>query len=193
MENIKLFNIPHEVRKAYEQLEVDEETGEIKGYEELEAVISQSREKILGTVGLIKRLQSVETATTARIQELTGNRDALRKKQERLRQLVASAMKGLDVQRLKDPVEGLGVSLQERDSVVFSDDENDINAFAAEHPELTTVRTSLKKIEIRNAIRENNGEVPAGLGGIVRLEPCQTILIRTSGRKQNNHEDGETQ
>lgn len=188
MENIKLFNIPFEVQKAYEQLELDEETGEIKGFEEFQYVISQSKEKILGTVGLIKYLQSVETATTARIQELIGNRDALRKKQERLRQLVTNAMQGLKVQKLKDPIEGLSVSVQKRNAIVFSEDEDKINIFSLVHPDLTDVKITLRKIELKKAIKLNKDEIPDFMSDIVSVEPKQSLLIRSSRKGQEDTE-----
>lgn len=55
---LKIYEIPHEIQMALNALEVDEETGEIVGWEKLDALTESATVKIANTARYIRHVQS---------------------------------------------------------------------------------------------------------------------------------------
>ena len=56
--DLKIYEIPHEMQLALNALTIDEETGEIVGYEQLDAVTESATQKIANTARYIRELES---------------------------------------------------------------------------------------------------------------------------------------
>lgn len=144
--NNTLYEITDKYLKVLDNLEIDEETGEILNAEELDELSGAFDEKAEATALYIKNLTAFVGDVKAEEAALAERRKSAEKRVERLKDLLASSM--LSVGR--DKVETTKVRVSFRKSVAVSiDDEKALPAdFVVE-----TVTTKPDKTAIKKAIQ----------------------------------------
>lgn len=144
---MKIYEISTAYRDAFNQLEVDEVTGEILNAEAFNQVQGEIKDKLLNTFCYIKEVNSDIDQLKLFINSLTARKKALERKTEWLKE---QCKKGLDVigeTKLKNNF--VSGSLRTTESVVVDDME-------LLPTEFKRVTVEPNKVEIKKAFKENN-------------------------------------
>ena len=91
---MNLFGIVNEIRTKLENLEVDEETGEVLNFAEIEELEAERDTKVENILCYCLDLQAEEDAIKNKAKELTKRARTVANKRERLKQYVASVLNG---------------------------------------------------------------------------------------------------
>lgn len=101
---MKLYEIAHEYRKALDAVQVDEETGEILGLDQLQLTGEEAKEKICAALCVIKETEADISSLRDHLANISRRKKSLENKQERLKSFVMEAMAGLGVEKVKNTV-----------------------------------------------------------------------------------------
>lgn len=161
---MKIYEIPSLLRSALDAVEIDEETGEILGAQNLDAIEGEATEKIENSGLYIRELQAEIEALKAESDRLTIRKRSLEKKVERIKSLMLPAVEALGgkVKGLK-----LTVSIGKTKSVELDD-----NAIELLPPEFIRTKVEADKTAISKALKEG-----VELSG-ARLVEKQSIRMR---------------
>jgi len=98
-----LYEISREYLAALENIEVDEETGEVLNLEALDAIEGSLNDKAENVTCQIKYLKAFSENIKAEIGELGKRRKSVDKKVERLTEYVITCLDGIDKKKLDTP------------------------------------------------------------------------------------------
>lgn len=161
---MKLYEIPFAIRSALDSVEVDEDTGEILGASDLDAIEGEAAEKIENSGLYIKEVMSEIDALKSESERLTLRKRYLEKKVERIKALMFPAVDALGgkVKGLK-----LTVSIGTSKSVELDD-----NALELLPSEFIRTKVEADKAAIGKALKEG-AELPGA-----RLIEKRSIRMR---------------
>lgn len=161
---MKLYEIPFAIRSALDSVEVDEDTGEILGASDLDAIEGEAAEKIENSGLYIKEVMSEIDALKSESERLTLRKRYLEKKVERIKALMLPAVDALGgkVKGLK-----LTVSIGTSKSVELDD-----NALELLPSEFIRTKVEADKAAIGKALKEG-AELPGA-----RLIEKRSIRMR---------------
>lgn len=154
---MKLYEIAHEYRKALEAVQVDEDTGEILGLDQLQLTGDEAKEKICAALCVIKETEADIGLLRDHLANISRRKKALENKQERLKYFVMEAMAGLGVEKVKNTVIS---GYLRKSEVIVVDDINDIpeGYLKVEYsPDKALIKDALKRgLDIKGThLREN--------------------------------------
>ena len=161
----KLYEITSQYLVALEQLEVDEETGEISGYEALESVQGNFEEKAENIALYIKDELAMESSIKAERMALAEREKSHKRKAESLKRYLVNSMSAVGKAKLETPK----VKLSFRKSVSTEVDDLNlipkdfIRTITEEKPDLTAIKKAIQAGQ----------EIPGA-----RLEEKQNLQIR---------------
>ena len=92
---MRLYEIPFALRNALDQIEVDEETGEIHGTDNLDAIEGEAAQKIENAGLYVRELNAEVAALKVEADRLTDRRRSLEKKAERIKALMLPAVESI--------------------------------------------------------------------------------------------------
>ena len=90
---MKLYEIPLAMRFALENVEIDEETGEILNVDELNAIEEEASAKIEATAFYLREIDSEASAVEAEGKHLLERAKSIQKKREYIRSLLEPALR----------------------------------------------------------------------------------------------------
>lgn len=140
---IKLYEIPQEVRIALNQVQIDEETGEILGLEKIKELDGEAREKILSTACYIQELKEEQELLAKQIVRLTGRKNSVAKRIESLKALSIEALNAINESKLKNPQ--ITVYIRKSQSVQIDDIDAIPDGFKEEQVQIVVDKTLLGK------------------------------------------------
>lgn len=154
--NVSLYEIGADFLKALDGLEVDEDTGEIKNFDAVEALNAQFEDKAESVACYIKNLTSFVAGLKAEEENLAGRRKAAERRIDSVKKYLTSCMESVG----KDKVETAKTRISFRKSVqVQIEDEA---ALPADYV-TTTVTTKPDKTAIKKAIQGGQDVAGASL------------------------------
>lgn len=161
---MRLYEIPFALRKELELIEIDEETGEILGANNLDQIEGEAAEKIENTGLYVRELNAEIAALKVEADRLNERRRSLENKSERIKALLLPA-----VEAMGGKVKGamLTVSIGTTKSVEL--DENALNILP---DEFVRVKREADKTAIKAAI--SSGRVIDG----ARIVENKSIRMR---------------
>lgn len=101
---MKLYEIPEEYRKVLEGVQVDEETGEILGTDELVEFAGDLNETIKNTGLYLFELDSEAQQIDAQIKRLKARKDGMKRRADTLKNLMLDAMTSSGLKKVSDPL-----------------------------------------------------------------------------------------
>ncbi len=160
---MNLYNISAQLLAALDNVDVDPDTGEARGFEAFEALDSKFETKAEGLAcyikGLIADAEAIKTEKTV----LAARQQLAEKKAERLKAYLANCMDNAGKPKLSTPRCSISFRKSERVEV------SDVNLLPEQ---FRKVIVEAKKSEIKSALK--NGEDIAG----ARLVSSRNILVR---------------
>lgn len=124
MDDLKIYNIDQKIGDAAATLTVDEETGEIIGGVEFEALLQQSADKVLNCARYLATRETALDALKAHYKNTSIRIQQEEKRQVWLKQCVIRAVQALHTDTLE--AEDIRVKLKKLPASVFVEDENKI-------------------------------------------------------------------
>lgn len=102
---LKIYDIPHEMQLALDALRIDEETGEIVGYEQLDAVTEKATVKIANTARYIRSAEAHLEAMKQAVKAINERKKALEKLVDWLKVKSTQAILALpdDQRKIEEP------------------------------------------------------------------------------------------
>lgn len=162
---MKLYEIQSAMIHALENVEIDEETGEVTGLDNLAAVELEAKQKIEATALYIREMGADTEALKAEIARLTARAKALETKTAKLKEYMSAPLAALGG-KVKTPM--ITVSFRKSEAVEIS---GEVDALPAEFVKIKTTKTA-DKTALKAAIQ--GGTVIDG----VTLVERQNVLIR---------------
>jgi len=148
---MKLYEIKEQYLQALNNIQLDEDTGEMLGFEELNSLNEVFEEKADNIACFVKELIANEEAIKLEEKALSIRRKTLNKKSEALKEYLSAQMIELGKEKIETARNAISFR---KSSSVFIEDENLIpNQFIKE-----IITTSIDKIAIKQVIKEG-GEV----------------------------------
>lgn len=98
-----LYKIASDLQAALDAVEVDTTTGEIFGWEKVDALQEKADDKIVATSLYIKELQAKAEALGAHLADVAARKKAYERKAEGLKSYVLQNMKRLDKSKVESP------------------------------------------------------------------------------------------
>ena len=161
---MNLYEIDKALQELYDNIEVDEETGEvILDEEKLKALELEQTTKIEGTALYIRNIKAEKDAIRKEKQRLTKKLEALENKEDRLKAYLHFGCKG---EKFKTPL--VTVSFRELEKVVIDDETFDKTDEKYQKQHITTKVDETKVLEdLKNGI--------AIKGATYTIKPSVTI------------------
>lgn len=164
-----LYEIKEQYLQALESLQIDEETGEIIGGEDVEKLQADFAEKAENIGLYIKNLKADVNALTDEIKALTARKKAAEKRAEWLKTYLFDVMRGTGNNKISTSK----ISISFRKSQKLQVDDDFVNWCAENRYDLLRYKEpELDKTKIKEEIK--NGAVFNG----ARIEQCENIIIR---------------
>ena len=146
MQELKLYQIPAFMRQALDNLEIDEETGEILNAEGLHSVELSAKDKIANTARYIRECTVLLDAMKQAKQNIDSRMKTLQKRLDYLTGLSLDGMEALGVKKIEEP--DIRISTRKSISTMIEDEEAIPSKF------VTIVQTQkINKTEIKKAIQ----------------------------------------
>lgn len=98
---VPLFQIADQLREALDNQEVDLRTGEIIGWEKVDALQLQAMDKVEGVCAYIKRMETLSDEMAAAIKSIQDRKRVLEAKAKGLRSYVMVNMKAMGVKKIE--------------------------------------------------------------------------------------------
>lgn len=117
---MNLYELTSELKTAFENLTVDENTGEIYGFESVDALDIAFEQKAEAYALTIKNLLSFSDAVKSEIDVLKSRADAAKKKAEQLKIHLAESMQAVGKNKISTPKVVLG--FRKSTSVLITDE-----------------------------------------------------------------------
>ena len=160
---MKIYEIGTAYRDALNQIEVDEDTGEVLNTELFESVQGEIKDKLLNTFCYIKEVNSDIDQLDAFISSLTIRKKALKRKTEWLKDQCKKGLEVIGESKLKNNF--ISGSLRATESVIV----DDLELLPTEFKRVTV---EPNKVEIKKAFKVNN-VIPGA-----HLESNTSLIIR---------------
>lgn len=167
--DLKIYDIPHEMQLALNALTIDEETGEIVGYEQLDAVTESATVKIANTARYIRFAESQIEAMKQAKKAIDGRMKAAQKLVDWLKEKSAQAILSLPENQRKIEEPDIRVSLHKSSFVNIYDIKKIDEKF---YYEKVVTTKEVSKTAIKEAI--NAGEKVEGAS----LDTNYTLQIK---------------
>ena len=146
MQELTLYQIPALMRQALDNLEVDEETGEILNADTLNQLELSAKDKIANTGRYIRECTVLLDAMKQAKQNIDARMKTLQKRLDYLTGLSLDGMEALGVKKIEEP--DIRISTRKSISTVIEDEEAIPSKF------VTIVQTEkINKTEIKKAIQ----------------------------------------
>lgn len=145
--DLKIYNIPDLIINAASLVEVDEETGELVGKEQLETLVKQSQDKIVDTARYLRTRQFDLIAMEEVKKSLEARIKAEKKRQEWLNNCLLDAMQFMGIQKITSA--DISLKLAKKPASVLVEDESLI----PEDYIRTKVEKSVDKTLIKDALK----------------------------------------
>lgn len=169
---MKLYEIPFAHRQLLDQIQVDEETGEILGMPELNAFRDEAESKIEATACYLKEQEADIKTLAEQIRHLQARKKSLELQRDRLKELLADAMLAVDVQKVKTPQ--ISVSVKLADKAVYLEDDARMAELAPTMPEFIRTKFEINKTALKDAVKTGAPE----LSELVHFEQEARLTIR---------------
>lgn len=146
MQELKLYQIPALMRQALDNLEIDEETGEILNADGLHNLELSAKDKIANTGRYIRECTVLLDAMKQAKQNIDARMKTLQKRLDYLTGLSLDGMEALGVKKIEEP--DIRISTRKSVGTVIEDEEAIPSKF------VTIVQTQkINKTEIKKAIQ----------------------------------------
>ena len=146
MQELKLYQIPALMRQALDNLEIDEETGEILNADGLHNLELSAKDKIANTGRYIRECTVLLDAMKQAKQNIDARMKTLQKRLDYLTGLSLDGMEALGVKKIEEP--DIRISTRKSVGAVIEDEEAIPSKF------VTIVQTQkINKTEIKKAIQ----------------------------------------
>ena len=146
MQELTLFQIPALMRQALDNLEIDEETGEIMNADELNNLELSAKDKIANTARYIRECTVLLDAMKQAKQNIDARMKTLQKRLDYLTGLSLDGMEALGVKKIEES--DIRISTRKSIGTVIEDEEAIPSKF------VTIVQTQkINKTEIKKAIQ----------------------------------------
>ena len=146
MQELKLYQIPAFMRQALDNLEIDEETGEILNADGLHNLELSAKDKIANTGRYIRECTVLLDAMKQAKQNIDARMKTLQKRLDYLTGLSLDGMEALGVKKIEEP--DIRISTRKSVGTVIEDEEAIPSKF------VTIVQTQkINKTEIKKAIQ----------------------------------------
>lgn len=120
---LKIYEIPHEIQMALNALEVDEETGEIIGWEKLDALKESATVKIANIARYIRYAEVQIDAMDKAIADIKARKQSAQNLVDRLSVLTVNALFALPDGKSKVEEPDIKVTARPSDVVLIDDEE----------------------------------------------------------------------
>ena len=101
--SITLYQLGEEYQQALDAIEIDEETGEVIGFEKIEALEAQYDQKAINCALYLKSLDAEVKAIKAEETALKQRRETAQKKLDRLKRYIELCMRSAGKDIIQDP------------------------------------------------------------------------------------------
>ena len=120
--NLSIYSIPHEIQTALNALTVDEETGEVIGWERLDELTKGATDKIANTARYIRYAEAQIEAMDKAIADIKARKQSAQNLVDRLSVLTVNAIFALPDGKTKIEEPDIKVSVRPSDIVQIDDE-----------------------------------------------------------------------
>lgn len=146
MQELKLYQIPAFMRQALDNLEIDEETGEILNADGLHSIELSAKDKIANTARYIRECTVLLDAMKTAKQNIDARMKTLQKRIDYLAGLSLDGLQALGINKIEEP--DIRIGTRKSVSTVIEDEETIPSKF------VTIVQTEkINRTEIKKAIQ----------------------------------------